>query len=206
MPDKKEHLKVGGLLIILTQAGKIETKVEKISGDSVWVLNISNELEKAGMTEKEFEAIYLIDTSVYSLKATVKYKEEFIDGISMTRIVLSEAPVKKERRESFRLRQSFDLYLIDPDEKKKQKLYGIDISDTGLGFLSKEAYPCGEVFYFEFTLGSQECLLTGEIVRVIPPGSGETGFKIGVRFAALPEHTKKDIRKYIYMQQAAKRK
>jgi c-di-GMP-binding flagellar brake protein YcgR len=206
MLDKKQHLKVGGLLMILTQTGRIETKVEKISGNSVWVLNISNELEKAGMAGKKIEAIYLMDTSVYFLKAEVKYKEDFIDGISMTRIVLLEAPVKNERRESFRLRQSFDLYLTEPDGEKKQKLYGVDISDTGLGFLSRGAYPCGEVFYFEFTLGDQQYLLTGEIVRVIPPDSGNVMFKVGVRFVALPEPMKKGIRKYIYMQQAAKRK
>ena len=206
MLDKKQHLKVGGLLMILTQTGKIETKVEKISGNSVWVLNISNELEKGGMAGKKIEAIYLMGTNVYFLKAEVKYKEDFIDGISMTRIVLLEAPVKNERRESFRLRQSFDLYLTEPDGEKKQKLYGVDISDTVLGFLSRGAYPCGEVFYFEFTLGDQQYLLTGEIVRVIPPDSGNVMFKVGVRFVALPEPMKKGIRKYIYMQQAAKRK
>ena len=202
----KEGLKAGGVLVIQTRAGRIETKVEKVSDNSFWVLNISGELEKAGMADEAFEAVYIIESSIYLAEARVKRKEAFFGGLSLTQIVLTKEPVKSERRESYRLQQSFDLHISKPDGTGRCKMRGLDISDTGIGFISKERYQEGEIYSLEFSLGEKRYLLMGEIVRNIPRDDEESVFQVGIRFIGSEESIQKNIRRYIYMQQAAKRK
>ncbi|WP_147568031.1 PilZ domain-containing protein [Christensenella intestinihominis] len=208
---QKSIVRMGeSIQIVLPDGETYKTKVQLAEKRYLWIQDSIRE------EQQETPGTFLTMLLVRGVK-NVSFKaifagREIINGVSLLKFVAVTDPADDNRRESFRLYKLFDLSVSrlygKPDAKPSVQCQGLDISDAGLGFASSQWFQFGEIIECRFSLADARYRLSAKVVRVIKQvtDAQEEVYRVGVRFIRAGDNTRKGIRRYIYLQQTARRK
>lgn len=196
--------------ISLPNGETIATKIQMVENRYLWVPELLEEGQ--WQTHGSFLIIHLTGASSNISFKAVYAGRGIISGVPLMKFVAVTQPADDNRRESFRLYKLFDLSVErkfeKPGEACQLQCQGLDISDTGLGFASAQWFQYGEMIECCFNLNGALYRLTAKVVRVIKQKTDmqEDIYRVGAMFIRAGDNTRKKIRRYIYLQQTARRK
>ncbi len=210
MAEQKKELFVGDLLILESEIRETaKTHVEFIEGNVLWVQEIMSNIWKWEYKDRIYTRI-IKKNEVFSFYVQA-IGNEVIDGFTYTKLIRLTSIEEDDRRESYRLKSLFDVFLRDPvyEESDFKRYQGIDLSDTGLAFMGERTCKQDRDLECYMTLEGERFDILVRVVRIIPnldTQNKQNRYKMGARFVDMDKHMRKKVLKYIYFQQAKKRK
>lgn len=208
----------GNLRILASGAEPLNALIERPGARFLWTKDISAEVARANMLGQILYAQYGDGSDNFVFKVRIIGNEE-LDGKSLTKLFIVSQPQANDQRQAFRFQQLFDVEILRTNTRKKHedeedeeeewmKCQGIDLSDTGVGFVGRKSFHYGEMLQCRFDLNGEVYTTRVKVVRIFDQAmdAKHRMYRIGAQFVELNEHIQRRIRRYIYNQQVSKRR
>lgn len=234
------ELAIGDLLQIdIDRTKQVSTYVEMIHENTIWTADIMVDIWNYSWRRRAFDATFLRNGRCFSFMVEIQGRET-VKNLAYTRMARISSVKEIQRRSSFRLLYDFDVYIkeyVEPilkserDTKKvmeeimKNDLFapktdlstyhkckGLDLSETGLGFVSDVEWKPGSELECLFVIDKHEYKFKAKVMRRFrrteeerPNPEDPFVYKIGIMFDSDDEHLLKNIRKFVFKEQLARK-
>ncbi|MDL2237830.1 PilZ domain-containing protein [Christensenellaceae bacterium OttesenSCG-928-K19] len=194
------------LQIEVSDTKQIKTHVEVIQDPRIWAADFLPDIWSENWRSKVFDVRFLRGGAVYSFLVEIEGRDK-IEGIGLTRLLRVSEVEEVQRRASYRLQYSFNVYMryknIDEDEEEQfEKCKGFDISETGIGLTSQGTWKEGDEVICKFEINNQQFEFEATIMRRLIWSKEDTYYyKLGIKFKADDEAQLKNIRRFIFKEQ-----
>lgn len=217
--DKGGELKLGDLVQVIIDNQKIvSTHVEILQDNIIWVTDILPDIWNYQWRRQAFDVDFMRGEQCFSFLAEIEGRET-ISQVQYTRLVRLSRIQEIQRRASYRLQYAFDVYIKTIDgkgpnsEEEFVKCKGLDISETGLGLMSDHDWREGQHLECKFVVNYEEYVFLARVMRKFrrvkedgwKPGDPYV-YRVGVRFDSEDEAQLKNIRKFIFNEQVARKR
>lgn len=202
------------LLIDISDDKTVTTHIELIENNMIWAADFLTDIWNYRWRRQAFDVSYTRGERCFSFLAEIEGRDT-IDKLPVTRMVRISTIQEIQRRASFRLPYSFDIYMRKMWDKhgneEEQRQYvqckGMDISETGIGFTTEDnRWKSGDVVQCKFVINDKEYVFDAKVMRRIVWFKDNVYiYRIGIKFHTEDEKQLKKIRRFVFSQQVARK-
>jgi c-di-GMP-binding flagellar brake protein YcgR len=210
------------ILVHVADDKQVNTTVQIMEDNSIWTADILVELVGYQWRNRAFDVSYIKNTRMFSFLTEIEGHEK-IKGVPYTKLNIISGVQEVQRRASYRLRYTFDVYLRNRAPKYDHgaaqdsenadrfiKCKGLDISETGMGLTSAHNWNTGEQVECKFGIDGETYTFFATIMRKLLRVTEEKAadqdpyiYRLGVMFHEGDDRLLRKIRRFVLRRQVS---